>query len=90
MEERHIRSLAWFGSLLIFFPTWIGLMHGFQWLLGQLEGGLGWVPAPWIRGLVTFGLLAGCLLVPAYAIARVLDRRFPGSAVRSAAWDRQG
>lgn len=87
MQEKNIRGLFWLGSLLLFFPLWIGLMHGVQLGLDEAAIRWSWRLPDWFRGLISFGLLALCLLGPAYLLAKHLDRRFPDSPPGSAAWD---
>lgn len=87
MQEKEVRTLVWFGSLVVFFPLWVALQAGFSLLTGWLEMRFGLVLPPWLRGLFTLIILGGALLGVSYAAAAWLNRKYPNAQVRSASWD---
>jgi hypothetical protein len=90
MQEKEVRTLAWFGSLVVFFPLWVAAQAGFSLLAGWLETQFGLTMPPWLRGLFTIAILGGSLLGVSYATAAWLNPKFPDSKARSASWDGRG
>jgi len=90
MDERTVRTLAWFSGLIIFFPAWIIAQRGFSSLVVVLAERYAIVMPSWLYSLITILLLAFMLVGTGYGIARALDRKYPDSKPASAAWDEQG
>jgi hypothetical protein len=85
MQEKNARSLAWFASLLVFFPLWISAQHLFSNAVSVLELNM----PDWLYGFFTLLILGGVLLGVAYASAFLLNRKYPNSPARSANWQDQ-
>lgn len=83
MHEHNVRTLAWFISLLVFFPCWIGLQYGVTHLL-EISGV---ELSRWVYGWITFSVMFFVLFGVSYGVAYFLNRRYPDSPPRSASWD---
>lgn len=90
MNERDVRTLAWFAGLICFFPVWILAQRAFSWLVIYLRETHAVVLPQWLYSLATILLLAIILVGTGYIIAHLLDRKYPDSKPTSAAWDEQG
>ncbi len=83
MAEKHVRMLAWLGSLLVFFPIWISAQRLFSHVVMVIPLEL----PRWLHGLITLLIFGTVLLGVSYAAASWLNRRYPDSPARSASWD---
>ena len=90
MNEREARTLAWFAGLVIFFPVWILAQGAFSRFVVYLRDVHSILFPRWLYSTATIFILAVLLVGTGYAIARILDRKYPDSKPTSAAWDEQG
>lgn len=90
MDERTVRTLAWFGGLLFFFPVWIASQHTFSLFVSFLAEEQSLIMPSWLYSLITILILGIILVGTGYGIAAILDRKYPDSKPTSAAWDEQG
>ena len=90
MKEKNVRSIAWFVTLVIFFPLWIASQAFLDFILRLTKEhwDIAW-PA-WFTGILSILVFGGVLLGLAYRTAAIMHRKYPDSPPRDAAWDRQG
>ena len=89
MEEKDVRSLVWFGVLLLFFPCWLLAQYGLHYGLVLIADTTGLIFPRWFTGLLQIVVLGLTLMTLAYAAAARLDRKYPNSPTRSANWEDQ-
>jgi hypothetical protein len=71
---------------IVFFPLLVLTLRGWHHAHQALVA-LDLAPPGWLRNLITLLLFGGLYMGLAYATAAWLDRRYPHTRARSAAWE---
>ena len=90
MEEKDVRSLTLLGVVLLFFPVWIPLHWLYDAGIRTIQQETGSKFPAWVNDWGGIFLLFAVFLTLAYTAAGWLDRKYPNSKPRPAAWDEQG
>lgn len=86
MQDRSARGLGWLAMHVVFFPLLVMLLRGWHRVHEALQAA-DLAPPAWLRNAITFGLFASLYMGLAYAVAALLNRRYPHTPVESASWE---
>lgn len=86
MNDRDGRALGWLLMHVVYFPLLVVSLRGWHGAVTLLtERGV--VIPGWLHTASTFLVFAALYMGLAYAVAAVLNRRYPSTPVTSADWE---